>query len=528
MTTAAPTWTSLERSRTEIGDLLEEHQGGLLPGAPELKQFSDDPVDFDRWSGREPVDYQIEIMESVVSERYTGVKGAQGVGKDRLLGSLAVWAAYCRKMLVLVISATERQVRNQSMKEVHTSWRDHQRAGHELQGEAFRGALRIGGEDRIIGITGGATADAIQGFHDENGVLVLVSESQSEALERSVYETFDAVTTNERSRVMVLGNPIRPHGGFFELFQRKSWRRFTVSAFDTPNVREGRVVHPSFPYPKWPADMAREHGGESSPWYRARVLGEFPMESESALISRESWDRADDLERASTELNDLCRLHKSGEAPPAVVAVDVAREGKDKTAVCVRWGCVLYELSRWREPDTVENSKRIVDLVNRLINENKIPIGTVIVDETSMGGGVYDLLQRLLQDVGWYQVVLGYNPHLCWGPVSPIGFKASRKAPSSSRFVDTRSQSYWHLRDQFESGSVVLNPQVDQELLRDLREEVLAHDYRHEGDDRLRILPKDQVRARIGGRSPDLGDSLSMSYALDLRSDKKRIVADFR
>ena len=99
----------VDRLGRELGDLLEEHGSGLRPGARECAKFRDDPVGFDQWGGRAPVEYQEKIMRSAAANKYTAVCGAHSTGKDWLLGSLATWAVYARSMLVLVISATERQ-----------------------------------------------------------------------------------------------------------------------------------------------------------------------------------------------------------------------------------------------------------------------------------------------------------------------------------------------------------------------------------------------------------------------------------
>ena len=86
-------------------------------------------------------------------------------------------------------------------------WCAHEAAGDRLRGHFFRGSLRIDGEDRVLALTGGSSIDALTGWHDPNGVLVLVSEAQGEALEKSVYDAFDTVTLEEGSRVVVLVMP---------------------------------------------------------------------------------------------------------------------------------------------------------------------------------------------------------------------------------------------------------------------------------------------------------------------------------
>jgi len=521
----------LDRLGVQLGELLEEHTVGLGILAPECTRFADDPVGFDHWAEREPEIFQEDIMYAVHAQRYTAVAGANGVGKDWLLGSLAVWAAFARRMLVLVISATEKQALGQSMREVYAAWKAHEAAGHLLGGQFFRGSLRVGGEDRIIALTGGSSIDALTGWHDPAGVLVLVSESQAEPVERSVYASFDAVTTNANSRILVQGNPTRPGGAFWDVHQRKSWKRFSISVFNTPNCVAGKMVHPAFPAPDWPAVMAQEHGADS-PWFTSRVKGQFPTSAEDALVRLELLEAAAGEERVEELTAGVVhagpqRADWRGHTKPVVNAVlgaDIAREGADMTAVVVRRGPVVWELHRWREADVIEGARRIAALVRRLCEMDGFGCSHVVIDETSMGGGTHDELKRLLRDVSWREAVIGLaRSYLIDRTPRLIGFKSSRRAPQPERFVDTRAQSFWHLRDEFERGRIAFRKQLDRGLLAALREELAAHSFFYEGDDRLRVGQKDDVKKKIG-RSPDLADALAMSYEPALEKSGRKTV----
>ena len=50
----------------------------------------------------------------------------------------------------------------------------------------------------------------------------------------------------------------------------------------------------------------------------------------------------------------------------------------------------------------------------------------------------------------------------------------------------------------------------------------LAHQFQHEGDDRIRVGGNDAIRARLG-RSPDLADALAMSYEPELEGASARV-----
>ena len=73
---------------------------------------------------------------------------------------------------------------------------------------------------------------------------------------------------------------------------------------------------------------------------------------------------------------------------------------------------------------------------------------------------------------------------------------------------------------------MAIRPGQDQDLLADLREELLHHERIHQADDRILVAPKDQIRKTLG-RSPDLADAYAMSFLPDLQSNRKRIVVQF-
>src|SRR5205823_13285455 len=124
-------------------------------------EFSRDELGF------EPYDKQVEIFDSFTANKRTAVRGAHGTGKDAALAVIALYAAYVLGMLVLVISATERQLLGQLWREV----RD--RFSTRLPGELYTADLRIGGEKRILAMTSGSTSN-LTGWHDPNCVAILM------------------------------------------------------------------------------------------------------------------------------------------------------------------------------------------------------------------------------------------------------------------------------------------------------------------------------------------------------------------
>lgn len=481
------------------GELVEESAGRA--SRSELSEWADDPVGWDVEAGRDPVDYQRAVMGSVAENKRTAWRGCHACGKDHTIGSLAVWGAYARGMLVLVVSATERQVIGQTMREVRRAWRA-ARGAHGIGGQLFQGSVRVGGEDRIVALTGSANVDALTGWHDaESGVLVLISEGQGERLEDAAYDAAEGNVTTRQGRILAAGNPVRPEGRFWEIHQRATWERFKTSAHDTPNVRAGEMVRPGFPAPDWPEDVAREYGRES-PFYLGRVAAEFPETAEDGLVDP-SW-----IERA-VEAGRGGGIADAADGELAVVGVDVARFGSDRTVCCVRRGRAVTRFESWRGLDTRETSARVMRLVREEADGGRSPVREVVVDATAVGGGVADSLREELDDVTWYESgprnrgLRERSPRL-------REFVGGERAPDADRFRNLRSQAIWTIRERLEAGELLL---PDDE---DLRRELLAHRYEVASDGRTAIVSKDDVKARLGGASPDRVDALSMTLAPEM------------
>lgn len=477
------------------GELVEEHVGHV--SRKELAKWADDSVGWGRESGRNPTEYQVGVMRSVEENKLTAWRGCHSCGKEFTIGSLAVWAAYARGMKVLVVSATEQQVIGQTMTEVRRAWRD-AREAHGIGGQLFQGSVRIGGEDRIIALTGSANVDALTGWHDaENGVLVAISEGQGERLEAAAYDAAFGNVTTDKGRILAAGNPVRPEGRFYEAHQKAHWNQFQTSASDTPNVKAGEMVRSGFPAPDWPKQVAREYGQESA-FYRGRVEAEFPDTAEDSLINRAWIEEAFDRHREGFFEPDARRSM-------AVVGIDVARFGNDASVACVRRGSRVLEFRRWQGEDTKETAARALQVIREHHDPHEAPVETVVVDSVGIGAGVADQLRDELDEIRY--VESDRRGRAKPRTASLTEFNAGEKAPDDDRFKRLRAQSYWHLRKRLEEERLSLPPSDE------LKKELLALRTKVTPDGRVALASK---RAGLRGDSPDRADALSMTFRPDL------------
>jgi hypothetical protein len=463
----------------DVGELLAERDRGRP--LEEFGTWADDPAGFITRAGREPTDYQRQIVESVRDNRFTVVRGCHGAGKEWTAGAVAVWAAYCRRMLVLVVSATERQVLGQTMREVRQAWR----AVPDLPGQLFTGSVRIDGEDRIIALTGGSSIDALTGWHDPAGVLVIISEGQGEKLEDAAYDAAIACATDERSRVLAMGNPVRPSGRFYDINRKPHWNAIRVSVFDTPNVKAGRTVAPGFPAANWPEEVEREYGGDS-PYYIARCLAEFPETAIDGLISERAWVDEAVRKWETGELSYEAQLRSP------MLVLDVSRYGADACVLGESQAPVLQRFDVWRGASLTDTANKVRARWSALGGRaSRDPFGQsegrwieIVVDEVGVGSGVVDTLRA--------------------HKLSVTAFNGASTPRNAARFANVRSEAHWLVREALRLGTwAIPNDPL-------LIEELMAVTWTTNGQGRIQIEPKDDIRAKIG-RSPDRLDVLTMT-----------------
>jgi phage terminase large subunit len=471
---------ALKRLRAEVGSLVETHTRSA--SIESFSRYADDPVGFLRDVLKaDPWGRQQEIALAVRDTRQVVVRSANSIGKDWLGARLALWWAIARGGLVILTGPTERQVRHVLFKELARAFR----SNPALPGELFQLALRVGDEDRILGFTSD-NADRLTGFHDPHTLIVI---TEGQGVEPAAYEAAQACATSETSRLLVLGNPLRPTGEFCRISRAANWRAIKIPASAHPNVVEGREVIAGAVTAEWCQNIAEEYGVESSQ-YRARVLAEFPDDgSIDALVQRSWLDRAVERHRSGALGFDPTR---GGDRPSPYVVADIGRQGADPTCVGVFVGRAVRSLERWREPDLMKTAVRLHEMAmfvgrsGRIIpfTEHRRYQASITVDDAGVGGGVTDRLREVGARV--------------------FPFIGAARARNHERFANLRAESYFQLRDRLMRDQLALP--ADEPLM----EELLATTYTTDRSGRIIIESKDLIRSHLG-RSPDAADVVSMA-----------------
>ena len=247
--------------------------------------------------------------------------------------------------------------------------------------------------------------EALAGIHEDN-VLLIVDEASGVA--EAVFESASGSMSGASATTILAGNPVRRNGFFFDVFHvpemMEMWTRLHVSSDGHPNVD-----------PDFVKQIKAQYGADSNA-YRVRVLGEFPLVDDDAIIPWLLLEAA--LER---------------DVQPTMVrpiwGVDVARKGRDASALAKRQGNTLMEpVQIKRGKDTMETAgwiKHEWDTTLPSMRPSEINI-----DLIGIGAGVVDRLFELGLPVR--------------------GINVSESASSSDRYAKLRSEMWWKGKMWFE------------------------------------------------------------------------------
>jgi phage terminase large subunit len=433
--------------------------------AEELRQFiaayKDDPVGFVTVVlGTTPDPWQAQVMMEVArGERRISVRAGHGVGKSAFCAWLSIWHMVCRYPQKTVMTApTAGQLFDALFVEVKY-WINKLpapiRALFEMTSEKV--TLKAAPEASFISARTSSAdrPEALAGIHSEY-VLLIVDEAS--AVPEPVFESAAGSMSGHSAATILIGNPTRNSGMFFRTHHAlaSEWRTYHVSCLDSPRVAPDFVKQISDTY------------GPDSGAYRVRVLGEFALRDDDTLIPAELVDSA------------MSRDVTMDTKEPYVYGLDVARFGDDRSVLCKRRGNVVTEFRVWQGLD-------LMQLTGAIVNEAKVDTpAEICVDSIGLGSGVADRLREL-----------GYT-------VRDVNVsESSAMNPTAAKLRD----ELWLSVKEWLNARACKLPKLPE-----LRQELVAPTYTFTSSGKVKVEGKQEMKRR-GMRSPDLADSLCISFA---------------
>lgn len=442
-----------------------------MPDDPELG-----PVVFDKWQ----LDTLWEFGEGT---RQISIAACHGPGKTAIAAWCIIYSLLFRYPLRAVATAPSRgQIEGALMSEV-SKWHEKLPAGlQELidikstSATLKRAPKRAYFEARTARPE---NPEALQGIHEDEGYVLLIVDEASGVHER-IYESAIGSMSGHNCQTILLSNPTRTSGFFFDTHNRNRdrWFAVRVSHEDSKRVTDQFVE-----------EVASSYGRDSN-IFRVRALGQFPRSDLDSLIP---FDLAD-----AARNRDIVVPRNAQE----VWGVDVARFGDDSTVLVRRTKLhVDPNIQVWNQHDIMATANRIHNLYKEAVEKDSAP-SVVLVDVIGMGAGVVDRLAEL--------------------GVPVRGINVSEKSLYSEQYRNLRTELGFLAKEWLEkrSNSLPQCPGLGTPMCPDRRtcvhERLIAEmttiKYDLTSTGKLLMESKSDMKKR-GHKSPDLADAFFLTFA---------------
>jgi hypothetical protein len=310
-------------------------------------------------------------------------------------------------------------------------------------------------------------SESVQGLHAKNMLMVF---DEASGVPEAIYLASQGIASSENAVSILIGNPTRGTGHFFDSHNSMSHKYWTM----TVSCADSEMVTP-----KYIQDMREKHG-EDSYEFKVRVLGQFSVEN-SGIIIPIGW------------IQEAVDRNVEPEGDWIVWGVDVS-DGRDKSAIAKRMANILLE------PPKAWGGKELMQSVGIVVDEyynskrGQEP-DEICVDVIGMGTGFAQRLRESLK--GEPVKITGVNVALTGQAVG-------------DRFTSRRVELWARGRAWFESAITKI-PQGCGTLAAQLSSvewEV------KDSNGKWAIVDK-----KVGGHSPDVADAFLLTFG-GVKGDK--------
>lgn len=299
--------------------------------------------------------------------------------------------------------------------------------------------------------------------HNSENVLLIADEASG--VPEAVFEAAAGSMSGESATTILLGNPTKGSGFFYDTHHRlrNLWKTLRVSCHDSKRVSKAFIE-----------DMKTRYGEDSNA-FRIRVLGEFPTADDDTVISLELVEAA------------MRRDVQAYENAPTLWGVDVARFGDDKSALAKRKSNELLEpIRKWTRLDTMQLTGAIKAEWDAM-RPSERP-AEILVDAIGIGAGVADRLREL--------------------GLPARAINVSESPGMQDVYLNLRAELWFKMRDWL-AGRQCRMPEDE-----NLTSELVTPRYKFTSSGKIQIESKEDMKKR-GLPSPDGAEAFMLTFAAD-------------
>ncbi len=440
-----------------------------------VKVFRDDPVLMVRsLFGAEPDAWQIEALQEFGKTRRLAMKACAGPGKTTVLA----WIGWCFLLTRphCMIGATS--ISGDNLKSA--LWPELARWGSkspllmdmfeqtksEIYCKKYPKTWRMEARTWAKDADADQIGNALAGLH-ATYVMWLLDETGD--YPESIMPVCEGIFNGNpiEAHIVQAGNPTRLSGPLYRActIARDLWKVIEITADPDDPKRTPRVS----------IEVAQEQikqYGRDNPWILVRIFGQFPPSDFNALIGPDE---------VSAAFRRYYRADEIGNAP-LVLGIDVARFGDDQSVIFPRRGIQAFAMRKFRNIDSTTGGGTVA----RMWDDMQVD-GTFI-DNAGLGGG------------GWIDNLIRLGK-------TPIGIDFGGNAHDKGRYANKRAEMYFDAVEWIKRGGAL--PE-DPMLLAALTQTTYGF---AKNSSQLLLEPKESVKKKLGGHSPDEADAFVLTFA---------------
>lgn len=454
--------------------VITKQQHELLSSAGRLAFCKQLRWDFER-SGR--IDQLPRVVLNYSKQLGITVRAGRGTGKSSSSSWLIFWfMCLFQDAKIPAVGPTEKSLKTILWAELYLWYNKLQKNGDIQFQEPFRSKINMmASEVRIDNNPNWTTFQRVSprnsdegtlkavlgGLHADN-MLILIDEASS--IQDQVFQPLESTLTSRCNFVIALFNPTKNSGWAHD-------SHFDAVASQDFIKLHWNGEHSELVSPTYLKSLAKRYGGRDNNNYRVSVLGVPPTTDDNSLIPF-TW-----CEDASSRVPFL------QDNIDVVLGCDIARSGADSTIVSIRQGKNVLGFEKINEIETFQTSVAILKIAK------KYQAKYICIDSLGIGSGVFDTVRASFPKT--------------------YGVENSRRSNDPEKYFNLRAECFYRLRLAFEMGSISL-PSDDSEL----KMQLSTIRFSDEGG-KIKIESKKEIKKRLGGESPDIADSLAISFYID-------------
>lgn len=455
--------------------------------------------------------FQKAMQDSRLS-RHISVRSGHGIGKSAVTSWVILWFLYCFYMSQVPVTApTATQMHDVLWKEL-SIWIARMPEGikqlYEWQHDYIRMRYEPTSWFARAKTSSKENTEALAGVHADN---VLIAVDEASGVPEQVFNTAEGALTSGNVFVILISNPTRSIGYFFDSHHKnkEDWQTFNFNCEEAPLVDRGYVER-----------QAKRHGVFSDE-YNIRVKGNFPSED---MMDDSGYLQLVPRNRITVEPSvgdDIFVGTKT-------LAIDPSGEGDDECEF------VLRDHFRAKNILTLHttNDKEIATYIIKFAAQYNLTGKDIVIEGFGKGA---DAAKHVAVEtkgrLSIYVAMPGTRPqdeeklngeHF-------IRLSDEMDEHQNDIFLNLRMTANWRMRQWLYAGGCLIDNNTENS---DWAEQIAMNKYkRTQQGNKLQMMPKKEMN-KLGIPSPNKADALALSflnvkkYSSQTPEEKARIISE--